>query len=235
MSIRHLAKRVVVAVAATAAAGAIVTMTFTAPAGAQPANGAQVATAQAQAPYTAGQPFDSGQQIDVVVPSTCDDVGGVYSDCLFTPTTLVHVVECSAPNGVIPSSPSACDGNTIGDASPEADGSMDYANDSTSGNLYTVYYLPDSYTLKEPSTGPQCGNTAATECILYIGDDQGNFTANHVWSQPFFVDPDPTDSGTINPGDGTPEVPMAILLPMAAMGLLGGFLIVRRRRVARTA
>ena len=32
------------------------------------------------------------------------------------------------------------------------------------------------------------------------------------------------------PGDGTPEVPMAIILPLSAMGLLGATVLIRRRR-----
>ena len=38
------------------------------------------------------------------------------------------------------------------------------------------------------------------------------------------------DDSARNPGDGTPEVPMAILLPLSAMGLLGGAVLIRRRR-----
>ena len=38
-----------------------------------------------------------------------------------------------------------------------------------------------------------------------------------------------------NPGDGTPEVPMAIILPLSAMGLLGATVLFRRRRNAARA
>jgi hypothetical protein len=163
-------------------------------------------------------PFDSGQNINVVVPA----------NQAFAQNAGVNIVECSAPNGVVPTLPINCDGNTLQNgAQVAADGSFTF-------NGYTVYALPDLVSLGEGSSGPNCGNTAATECILYIGEDQNNFTAPHLWSQPFFVKPDPTDSGTINPGDGTPEVPMAVLLPLAAVGLLGGTVAIRRRhRAAR--
>ncbi len=38
-----------------------------------------------------------------------------------------------------------------------------------------------------------------------------------------------------NPGDGTPEVPLAVGLPLAAAGLVGGTVLFRRRKAARAA
>jgi hypothetical protein len=55
-----------------------------------------------------------------------------------------------------------------------------------------------------------------------------------VWSQPFLINANGNDAGA-NPGDGTPEVPFAVLLPVSAMGLLGATVLVRRRRRARVA
>ena len=50
-------------------------------------------------------------------------------------------------------------------------------------------------------------------CVLYIGQSGTGF-APHVFSQVFQVDPkDATDSGA-NPGDGPPEVPLAVGLPL---------------------
>jgi hypothetical protein len=80
------------------------------------------------------------------------------------------------------------------------------------------------------SGGLHCASTSSHS---YIGDNREDFTTAHVWSQPFFVNPDPTDSGTVNPGDGTPEVLMAMLQPVAATGLLGGTVLIRRRRAVR--
>jgi hypothetical protein len=159
----------------------------------------------------------------------------IPANSVFTSTTAsIFVLECAAPNGVSPTQISACDGNTI---SPDpinanSDGSINYA--ASEGSLYTLYSLPSSVVDNGSTSGPVCGSTSATECILYIGQNQGDFTAPHVWSQPFYVEnyDGNNDGGT--PGDGTPEVPMAILLPLAAMGLIGGTVLVRRRRAARS-
>ena len=224
MSIRHAARRVAVSLAATAAAGTLAAMAFSSPAGATtPATGATLPDAAQCATTCTPGPFDSGQSINVVVPANSafaapDNNSGV------------NIVECAAPNGVVPTLPSACDGNTLQNgAQVSTDGSFTF-------NGFTVYALPDSVSLGEGASNPvDCGNTAATECVLYIGNNQNDFTAPHLWSQPFLTDIDATDSGTINPGDGTPEVPLAIILPISALGLLGGAVLIRRRRHAAQA
>ncbi len=157
-----------------------------------PASGSIVPTAaQAQNPFTAGIPFASGQSINVVIPANSafaapNDHAGI------------NIVECAAPDGVVPTQTSACDGPTIQGSTilPATDGSFTYPN-------YQVYALPDSITLGEGTTGPTCGQTAATECMLYIGNDQGDFTKPHLWSAPFFIAPNATDSGS-PAGDGSP-------------------------------
>jgi Bacterial Ig-like domain (group 1) len=141
----------------------------------------------------AGTPFSSGQNINVVVPA----------NSVFQSTTQdINILECSAPNGVPPTSPSACDGNTINGptVTPNSDGSIDF--EAATGSAFPVRALPDP-NLFETSSGVPCGNTAATECILYIGVQQGDFTQPHVWSQPFAVTANGDDQGE-NPGDGTP-------------------------------
>jgi hypothetical protein len=219
MSVRHVAGRVIVSVAATAAVGTFAALTFTAPAGAAgPASGSIVPNAaQPVAPFTAGQPFDSGQTINVVIPANSAFAAPDNS-------TAKKILECSAPNGVVPTNPAACDGNTVQGPSVVslADGSFTLQN-------YQLFALPDSVSLAEGPGGPVCGNTLATECILFIGDNQNDFTTPHLWSQPFLINANGNDLAA-NPGDGTPEVPMAILLPVSAMGLLGITVLIRRRR-----
>jgi hypothetical protein len=150
------------------------------------------------APYTAGS-FDSGQPIDVVVPP----------NSVLTPGANIFVLECSAPDGVDPTTIDSCDGDTAygGTISVQSNGSVDVVNTSSdSGNAYPIYALPDHFSLGEsPSESTTCGLGAAEECVLYIGQGGGQdigLTAPHFFSQPFNVHSDATDSGTVNPGDG---------------------------------
>jgi hypothetical protein len=186
-----------------------------------------------QTPFTAGLPFDSGQQVDITVP------GGYL-----TPGAAVNIFECADPNGTVANLPTTiteCDGLTNysgGSITTESDGSISTltGSDTSSGQLYTIYALPDKYSLSETSShGAVCGNSAATTCVLYIGNGGGQDTglsAPHVFSQPFKVVADATDSGIVNPGDGTPEFPLAVGLPLAAVGIFGVTVAVRRRRAA---
>ena len=220
MSIRQAARRVVTATAALSAVTAFTVLSLGTPAGATtPTSGSVVPGAAVPVGTYTGGPFSSGQGINVVIPA----------NSVFSNTTNLAIEECAAPNGVIPTLPAACDGNTINGPTikSNADGSVYFQSET--GSLYTVYALPDSTSLGEGSSGPTCGNTAATECILYIGYNQNDFTKPHVWSQPFLISANADDGGE-NPGDGTPEVPLAILLPASALGLFGGTALIRRRR-----
>jgi hypothetical protein len=178
--------------------------------------------------------YSSGQTITLVVPANStfaapNDGNGI------------SIVECSAPDGAIPTQTSSCDDNTIQGnlILPNADGSFSYDN-------YEVFALPDSITLVEAPGGPVCGDTASTECILYIGDDPNDFAQPHQWSEPFFVQANSDDGGE-NPGDtpltiqGTSqpgaqlaEVSTVLLLPILALAFMGGlFLISKKRAIAR--
>ena len=206
---------------------AVSSLAITTPAGADaPTEGSEIPDA-AQC-YVGGPsggtcepgPFDSGQEIIVSVPA----------NSVFTPTHDIQIQECAAPDGAVPTGPGACDPKTTqanGTIFPDQDGSIYF-------NAYIVYALPDSqYLLEGPTSSPVCGDTAASECVLYIGVDPTDFTQPHVFSQPFLVKADPGDGGH-DPGDGTPEVPVAVMLPVAAMGVIGGAVLFRRRRSRTT-
>ncbi len=218
MTIRRVAHSVAVA-AGIGAATAISVLAVSGSAGAATlTSGEQVpGTALGVSPFTAGTPFSSGQNIEVKVPA----------NNLFTSTESVLVVECNAPNGVLPTLPSACDtntnyGNTI---LPNADGSFDIKD-------YPLYSLP-SASFGETASNPTLCDLSH-QCVLYIGLSTQDFTQPHIFSQSFVVAPNAGDSG-VNPGDGTPEFPLAIGLPLAAAGILAGTAVYRRRRSARAA
>ena len=178
-------------------------------------------SAVAQSPFTPDTPFASGQGTDVVLPA----------NSLFNSNETLSVEECSAPNGVIPTQPSECNGGTASGPSvtPDSDGSFDYVNNSGNplNQTYPVFYTPDA-ALGNTNTSPACGDTDATECILYIGLDSNDFTQNHVWSQPFFVAPVAGDTGT-PAGDGsappaatTPSPTLSTVVPSPATATADG-------------
>jgi len=186
------------------------------PAGADLTNNTIVPdSAQAQSPFTANTPFASGQGIDVVLPA----------NTLFTSNEVLSVEECSAPNGVIPTQTTACNGGTASgpSVSPNSDGSFDYINNSGNplNQPYPVYYTPDA-ALGNTGSSPACGDTSATECILYIGLDSNDFTQNHVWSQPFFIAPvagdtgSPAGDGSAPPAATTPSPTLSTVVPSPA-------------------
>ncbi|MGD0882140.1 MAG: Ig domain-containing protein, partial [Acidimicrobiales bacterium] len=156
-------------------------------------------SAVAQGTFTAGSAFDSGQNIDVRVPA----------NTVFSPGTAVHIFECASPHGVDPTTTLACDANTSyqgGTVYVQANGSVDVEAHSAFGDPYTVYALPDYVSLNEgPANTPVCSTGSANECVLYIGEGGGSdtgFSQPHFFSQAFQVHADPTDSGTLDPGDG---------------------------------
>src|SRR5271165_5265550 len=85
----------------------VVTLSLVVSAGAAgPASGDIVPGSAVPIGTVAHAPFDSGQLINVVIPA---------NSAFAAPdnTANVNVVECSAPAGVPPTNPIACDGNTI--------------------------------------------------------------------------------------------------------------------------
>jgi hypothetical protein len=213
MKIQHLARKVGIGAAASAcglllfagAAGAA-TGTVT-PINPDPTSGS---------PITPGIPYSSGQTVTVSAPSGSGLPSGAN----------VTLVECAAPNGVLPTLPSQCDPSNTqsGDSiNPAADGSFTYSQ-------YQLYALPDANLAPSAIV---CGNTLATECVVGMFDSFDDFTAPHIFSQPFLISPS-TGDGAANPGDGTPELPLAIGLPLAAGGLFAGGVAIRRRRSRRS-
>ncbi len=160
-------------------------------------------------------PFSSGQRVDVkVTPNS-----------VLTPDVGVYIEECSAPGGADPSLPTQCDGRTHQQTPTfaDGDGSADYPG-------YPIYALPDSSNLGETVGGPACDLN--NQCVLYVGTDPNDFSEPHVWSSSFYVNPTPGDVGT-NPGNGLPEAPFILALPLLAFGAVAMSLWTRRRRRRR--
>ncbi len=158
-------------------------------------------------------PFSSGQIITVTVAP----------NSILKHGKRQYIRECAAPGGVIPRSPKQCDLRTTQRLRLVAGhhGTVVYQG-------YPIFALPDTTTLGEPSTGtPVCD--LAHPCVLFIGQDRTDFDQPHVWSLPFSVTPTSGDTGA-NPGNGLPEVPYVVVLPILGLAIFGGSLWLRRRR-----
>jgi hypothetical protein len=159
-----------------------------------------------------GGPYSSGQIIEIrVAPNP-----------ILKPRASLTIEVCSLPSRRTWPHSWRCDSKTKQHDRVVAGlgGTMDYQD-------YEMFALPDRTTLDEqPGHRPVCNLTH--QCVLMVGwdlDDRGH----RVWSLPFFVNPTPGDTG-LDPGVGTPEVPYVIALPLLAGGILGGTVLVRRRR-----
>jgi hypothetical protein len=101
----------------------------------------------------------------------------------FEPLLQVNVIQCSDPGGTtanLPTKLQFCDEDTI-----QGNSIIVKPNGSFDETGYTIYRLPSS-TLGEGRTEtPICD--ATHECVLYVGQDQNDFTKPKAFSSPFFV------------------------------------------------
>jgi hypothetical protein len=187
-------------------------------------------TTQAGVAVTAGTPYSSGQTITVATIAN-----SVINQASEPPAFVggnFYLEECVDPGGTtgnLPTNANGCEAATLQTITKTTSGAFSKA--------FIVYDLPDPGTLGSPTMTGTC-DTAPNFCVVGIfsgNPQQGtNFNAPHLFSAPFQMDQQ-ADFGTgaetgLNPGDGTPEVPLAIGLPLAAVALFGGWTLLRRRR-----
>jgi LPXTG-motif cell wall-anchored protein len=116
----------------------------------------------------------------------------VGANSLFTPNAHVNILECADPGGTaanLPKDVSTCDGNTI-----QGNTVLIAANGSLTETAYTLYVLPSS-TLGEPAHNQPVCNTS-NPCVLYVGQNQEDFTAPKVFSAPFSLSPSSATTST---------------------------------------
>lgn len=104
---------------------------------------------------------------------------------VFTPNSRVNILECADPGGSVanlPKSDSTCDGNTI-----QGNTMLVAANGSASDQNYTIYLLPSPALGEQSNNQPVCNQT--NPCVLYVGQNQNDFTAPKVFSTPFTIAP----------------------------------------------
>ena len=101
----------------------------------------------------------------------------------FTPNSRVVILECADPGGSaanLPTSISACDENTI-----QPDTTVVHADGSFSETAYTIYALPNAQLGEQSNWQPVCG--ANHPCVLFVGEDQNDFSQAKSFSAPFEV------------------------------------------------
>ncbi len=120
-----------------------------------------------------GWTFTSGHPVTVSMPA----------NKIFTPHIRVNILECADAGGTpshLPTSQASCDANTI-----ESDSVIPNSDGSFTEPAYTVYSLPNRVLGEEKTWLPICNQTH--QCVLYIGQDQGDFTKPKIFSHPFTV------------------------------------------------
>ena len=252
MSIRHVARTVAVSGAAALCGALFLFAIDSGVAGADLVSGDGNTTLSATnpspcegggstCPVTPGTPYSSGQAITVTVGANSTlSTSGQTGAGAPAPNGLYYFEECQDPGGTtanLPTSFSGCEAGTMDTESGDAaTGEVQAFQDMT------VYNLPDVGTVGGPTmtTAPAKCGIAPYYCVIGIfaanpNSGHNGFAYPHLFSAPFQVSVgDGTDQGN-NPGDGTPEVPLAIGLPLAAMGVVGGAVLVRNRRRHRQA
>jgi hypothetical protein len=141
----------------------------------------------------------------------------VGANSYFTPHSRVNILECSDPGGQagnLPKDDTTCDGNTIQGTS------IIVGNDgSFSLSQYPVYLLPNSTLGEQSNFKPVCNQT--NYCVLYVGQDQNDFTAPKVFSAPFLVTAGGATTSTTS-GATTPTAASAAAAPTSAATHAGG-------------
>ena len=117
----------------------------------------------------------------------------------FTPHARINVIECADPGGLasnLPKDITTCDGNTI-----QGNTILVGSDGSFSQTGYTVYLLPSPSLGEQGNFKPVCNQT--NYCVLYVGQDQNDFTAPKVFSAPFLTAPGSGTTTTTSASTGS--------------------------------
>jgi hypothetical protein len=132
---------------------------------------AVVITPVGSAPTTGS--FEDGEVVKVAVAD----------NTVFTPGAKVNILECADPQGIaanLPKDISGCDGETI-----QGDTVLVQPGGAVSATDYTIYRLPSVTLGESPDGQPVCNSTS--QCVLYVGENQEDFTQPKLFSAPFTV------------------------------------------------
>jgi len=120
-------------------------------------------------------PYHNGQTINI----------SVGPNRFFKPYGRVNVIECADPKGKaanLPKDETSCDGNTI-----QGNTILVKGNGSFSERGFTIYSLPNKVLGELPDSRPVCNGKKM--CVLYVGENQSDFTWPKEFSRPFVILP----------------------------------------------
>jgi hypothetical protein len=108
----------------------------------------------------------------------------VAANAVFKKFQGIEILECADPGGhssSLPTSDASCDGDTV-PATPV----LINKNGSFSIRDYQIFKLPSAVMEEPPDSLPKCDSK--NYCVLYIGQNQEDFTQPKIWSPPFLVE-----------------------------------------------
>jgi hypothetical protein len=141
-------------------------------------------------------PFADGSTLSIAVAS----------NSYFTPNSRIIIIECADPGGTVanlPTDASTCDGGTV-----QGDTVLVDKNGAFSESSYTVFGLPSSALAEQKNHLPVCD--ASHSCVLFIGQDQNDFTQPKLFSAPFTVTASTSAAATSAPTSTPTTSPNAV-------------------------
>jgi hypothetical protein len=153
---------------------------------------------------------DAATPVVTIAPLQGTSVSGSYQDgevvtvtvkdnSTFTPGSKVNILECADPGGTaanLPKTINTCDGDTI-----QGDTVLVQPGGGISESHYTIYLLPSAALGERPDGQPVCDGT--NQCVLYVGENQNDFTQPKLFSPPFTVTAATSGAGTAAAGAGS--------------------------------
>ena len=144
----------------------------------------------------------------------------VGANSLFVPHSRVVIIECADPGGDaahLPTSLATCDENTV-----QADTTVVQSDGSFVEPNYTLYSLPSAIFGENAKNEPVC--SVSSECVLFVGEDQNDFTKPKVFSSPFLMvggGPAPTATATTATTMASPAVDPSVTLSASQLAFTG--------------
>jgi hypothetical protein len=102
---------------------------------------------------------------------------------LYVPYSRIIIIECADPRGSksqLPTNVDTCDGNTV-----QGDTVLVGKDGSFSETAYPMYQLPNPVLGEQSNFQPVCNGTH--KCVLYVGENQEDFSKPKLFSPPFSV------------------------------------------------